>query len=108
MRKHIFWIVVLFMGSMLFISPVQAEDYYRFERNLTYDIYFNSAEEHVSVINDVEIKGFEEIAGRTFLVIRAKGFKLSEEEGYILFDSVTAILPERNFRVNKAVKYKYR
>lgn len=73
-----------------------------FDKRQSYNIYFHSFDDSYSaVIEDVQIIRFQEIANKTFLVIKAKGLKLTEEEGFILFDSISAILPERNFRVKE-------
>ena len=86
------------------IQPLLAADYSKsvlpFDKATSYDVYFYSGEENKCVIKDVEIAGFREIGGKSFLVIKAYGFKLKDVEGFILFDSVAAILPNHEFRVN--------
>lgn len=72
-----------------------------FDDKLQYDVYFYSGESSASVLQGVNIRGFQQIGGKEFLVIKSRGLKLSEESGYILFDSIIAILPERNFNVRK-------
>ena len=72
-----------------------------FDDRISYDIYFSSGDVSTNVVNSVEILRFEEVAGKTFLVIRSSGFNLKEEEGFILFDSISAILPDRNIKVEK-------
>lgn len=87
-------------GGASLVAPVEArKDAYGFDDNRSYDIHFNDGKYGSSVIKRVEIKGLHEIAGRTFLIIKSKEFKLQESEGFILFDSITAILPEDNFRL---------
>ena len=75
-----------------------------FDKATSYDVYFNSGDENKCLIKDVEIAGFQDIGGRTFLVIKAYGFRLKEIEGYILLDSIVAILPNHEFRVNSALQ----
>jgi len=60
------------------------------------------------VVRSVEIVRFEEIAGKSFLVVRASGFNLKNEEGYILFDSISAILPGRKIRTDQTKGIKIR
>ena len=74
---------------------------FSFEKNLEYDIYFSSFNGGLAIIENTEILGIKEVGGKRFLVIKSKGFKLEEGEGYVLFDSIAAILPDRNFKVNK-------
>ena len=78
-----------------------------FDDRLTYDIFFSIAEDRQSVVEHVSIEGFTEIAGKKFLVVKSRGLKLSEEEGYILFESIVAILPDRNFKVKKSSSHNY-
>ena len=95
------------IGIILFLSlrTLHAEsEYFEFEDNLSYDIYFYSGENFTSVIERATIEGFQDIGDKQFLVIRSKGFKLNEEVGFILFDSIIAILPDRNFKVRKTDK----
>lgn len=73
-----------------------------FDRQQEYDVYFYSSESSTSVLENVTILGFQNIAGKEFLVISSKGFKLTEESGYIDFASVIAILPDSHFRVRKS------
>ncbi len=79
-----------------------------FDDRLTYDIYFYSGENHTSVLEDIDIEGMREIGGKEFLVLNSKGFKLTEEAGYILFDAVIAILPSRHFKVRKTDSIQFR
>ena len=72
-----------------------------FDSKQEYDIFFYSGEYHTAVLENVNIIGFKTIAGKEFLEVRSKGFKLTEESGYIDFESVIAILPDRHFRVRK-------
>lgn len=72
-----------------------------FEKGTAYNIYFISGESNYVVLEDAEIVRFEEIGGRSFVVVRSAGFSLQDDEGFILFDSVAAILPDKNFRVRQ-------
>lgn len=75
-----------------------------FDRRATYDIYFGNSEDYTTVIRDVEIIRIEEIAGRSFMVIKSHGFRLQDVEGFILLDAVTAILPNSEFNVQTTQK----
>lgn len=97
--RVLFFIIVIMNINQL----VSAEkDYYGFDQKLEYDVYFYSGENNTSVLENITILGFQQIGGKEFLVVKSRGFKLSEESGYILFDTIIAILPERNFKVGKA------
>lgn len=104
MRVNVLRVGMFFMILFLmFVCPrfVRASDL-GFDERVQYDIYFRTSGEEISVINDVEIERMQEIGGRSFLVVKSKGFKLQEAEGFILFDEIIAILPEGNFRINPA------
>jgi len=77
-----------------------------FDDRYTYDVYFNSGEGFTTIAEGVEIDGFKEINGEIFLLIRSKAFKLQPADGFILFSSITAILPTSNFRVKNLNKSK--
>ncbi|OGX21074.1 MAG: hypothetical protein A2Y04_04880 [Omnitrophica WOR_2 bacterium GWC2_45_7] len=81
-----------------------AEKFSLFDRRVTYDIYFGNSEDYTTVIRDVEIMRVEEIAGRSFLVIKSHGFRLQDVDGFILLDAVTAILPNSEFNVQTMQK----
>lgn len=78
-----------------------------FDRDLEYKIYFSGNNEYTNAIENVLILGFEEIAGRLFLVVQSRGFSITREKGYVLFDSVTAIIPDRDLKVNRIQKTTY-
>ena len=80
------------------------EKFSLFDRRVTYDIYFGNSEDYTTVIRDVEIMRVEEIAGRSFLVIKSHGFRLQDVDGFILLDAVTAILPNSEFNVQTMQK----
>ncbi len=94
---------MLLVGLSLLIVPLSwADELTAFDSKQDYDIYFYSSESSTSVLENVNIIGFKKIGGKEFLMIRSKGFKLTEESGYIDFDSVIAILPDSHFRVRKS------
>lgn len=72
-----------------------------FERDTIYDIYFEAGHNDKFIIRGVEIVGFQDIGGKNFLVIKAGGFNLKQDEGFILFDSVSAVLPNWQFKVER-------
>lgn len=79
-----------------------------FEDGQTYDVHFYGGEAYSSVIENVSIEGFQQIAGKEFLVLSSKGFKLSQESGFIAFESIIAILPNRHFKVRKTNSIQFR
>lgn len=86
------------------MSDAQAKKKGIFDDRYSYDIYFSTGYKLTSVLESVDIVGFEEIAGKTFLVVETSNFSLQDSNGYILFDSVTAIVPDRNFKVKNVDK----
>jgi len=76
-----------------------------FNKRTSYDIIIKTGEDYDSSINNVEILRFQEIAGKTFLVVRRHNFTLKDVEGFILFDSIIAILPEHQFGIRRNVHY---
>lgn len=73
-----------------------------------YDLYISSGDSELTIIQDVEIVGYDQIGGIDFLVIRNYGFSLKDQPGYIRVSSVVAILPEHKLRTfpspNKKIK----
>lgn len=100
MRKKIFIGIALIL---LLSSPVFAlkDAQNIFDDRTNYDIYFYSGDGQATVLKRVEIIRFQDIAGRTFLVIHSSGFNLKDQEGFILFEAISAILPSRKFNVEK-------
>lgn len=97
-QKNILSVIVaafLVVGSAV---NLQAADATFFEAKASYDIYLEASDKELNVISDVEILRVQEILGRTFLVIRPADFSLTVKEGFILFDSVRAILPNNNVK----------
>jgi len=90
----------MFNGAL----KVRAEDNFIFKKNLSYNIYFDSSDHTTAVLEHVEIIRFETIGGRIFMVIKTHDFDLRDTEGFILFDSVSAILPDRHFPVRSVSK----
>jgi len=95
-----FWNILLFL-SLFVASPalIAGAQNGIFDGNTTYDVYFSSSDHDVIVAESVKVLRFEEIAGRTFVVIQSSGFNLKDQEGYVLFDAISAILPDKNFRL---------
>lgn len=86
----------------LHVAGAAGSETMAFDSQQEYDIYFYSSESSTSVLENVNILGFKTIGGKEFLVIRSKGFKLTEESGYVDFAAVIAILPDSHFRVRKS------
>ena len=93
-------IFILFSGNA---KAQQQPTYLQFDEKTTYDIYFSHSEE-LTIIKSVRILGFQEIGEKLFLVVQPNGFSLKDYEGFILFDSIQAILPDRNFQVDDSKK----
>ncbi len=66
-----------------------------FNENIYYDIYFAYA-----VVKGIRIQGLKEIQGERFLVVSTTNLKTKDTEGYILFDTIKAILPTGYINVN--------
>jgi hypothetical protein len=97
--------LVLLTGPSVF---AQSQVGKLFDDSISYDVYFLSGDNITNVVRSVEIIRFEEIAGKSFLVVRAAGFNLKNEDGFILFDSISAILPDRKIKVEQTKGIKYR
>lgn len=88
-------VVVLFFSY----SVVAAEAPRLFDKLISYNIYFTGTDGQIAVFESVEIVGFEEITGKTFLVFKASGFNLKPVNGYIFFDKIIAIVPTSHPRL---------
>jgi len=89
-----------FIFLHFFTNFVHGEEDY-FDDKLSYNIYFKSGDDSMAVMERVEIVGFKELAGKVFLVVRSSMFTLQDTDGYILFDAITAILPDKNFNIQR-------
>jgi len=102
-------LIVLFLCFILgnkASAKDETEDELFFDKKINYDIYIESGDRVSTVIENVKIVRFEEIKGREFIVVESSGFRLKDESGYILFDSVLAILPQDHFRVHTSPSQK--
>ena len=97
-RTHILFPIILLVVIAGSAMNVLAADATFFEPKASYDVYLGGSEKELTVIADVEILRVQEILGRTFLVIKPSDFTLNPKEGFILFDSVHAILPNNNVK----------
>lgn len=100
MLIRILCFLFIFCGSQNMVcsagdSPQQSF----FKENISYDIYFTGYDGYNTVVKNVEIIGFDEINGKTFLVVRPSGFKLKEVDGFVLFEAVVAIFPNQEFKI---------
>jgi hypothetical protein len=75
-----------------------------FEKGIVYDIYLQYSDQETSVVEDTEIIRFDEVQGKIFIVVKSHGFKLQDDEGFLLWDAVVAILPDNDFRVQNVNK----
>ena len=109
-KKYFCLWVIINLLFLIFPGHLKAIDSsVGFDQKTGYDIYFYNGYGSSSVIRGIKIMGFQEIGGKTFVIIRPYGFKLDETYGYVLLDSVTAILPNLEFRIetNQNVNIKY-
>jgi len=102
-------LILSLVTTFLFLTSFQpaqsSEEDTIFNKNIYYNIYFKGSDENVSIIESVEILGYQKIMGRVFMIVKAHGsLSLKEEKGYILFEAVTAIIPERNFQIKSKIK----
>lgn len=109
MNKIRFLLVIcsfLLMNSTLFAYE---EGSGILKENKPYDIYVRQTDESVIIVSNVEVVGFVSIGEKKFLAIRSYGFNIKDDIGYILFDSVIAIFPDKNLKFNdiNKVKIKY-
>lgn len=95
-----FVLIIIFSVKSAYSEPLPM-DKSMFDPNIGYKIFFNGYDGQVNLIENVEIVGFTQIGGKDFLMIKSAGFSLSNEKGYILFDAITAIIPDRNIKVNR-------
>ena len=100
--KRIGCLILLLIGFLLTtLHAASVGEYdFPFDKNYDYDIFINSGQNSLTVIENVQILTFQDIAGRKFLVVQSREFKLQDTKGLIAFDSVTAILPHRSFRMH--------
>jgi hypothetical protein len=109
MKKSLIQYLLIALVFFLPVLSVEAGlNQFGFDDTLHYDIYYASPYSDTSIVRDVTIKDVKEIGGKAFLVVRAYGFKLNEEDGFILLDSVIAILPQGNFTVRDVPSTKIR
>lgn len=100
------WNHILIIGLIINSICLPMADASEFpDSKIRYDIYFSGAEGTLNILRDVQILKITIVEGIKFLVVKDTGqsFKLMEaKDGYIRLDTVSAILPERGFRVDNA------
>ena len=75
-------------------------------KSISYDIYFGDDDGVVNVVTDVNLVRIVDLNGAAFLVIEADEFKLKQREGFVRFDAIIAILPNKHVVVKKRNKIK--
>ena len=75
-----------------------------FDDKIGYDIYYYSGGDNVSLIKNVEILRVQSVHNIDFLVVQGAGFKVENEEGFILLNTVRAILPHSFYRVTRPIE----
>ncbi len=100
MKKYILTIACLFLLFSYSWAKAQGNyDMSDFSDKGGYDIYFYNGYGNSSVIKKLKILGIKQIGDKTFVAVRAYDFKLNDTQGYIALDSITAILPNMEIRV---------
>ena len=85
----LFTVAVFVMDISVASSPASAESAaFAFDENNRYDIYFRDG-----ITKGIRIMGTAKIHDELFLVIAISTLKNKDTQGYILFSSVTAVLP---------------
>lgn len=98
-KSKILWLIASMFLLFSSLSVESAETPRPFEKLIGYNIYFSGTDDQIVVFEAVEIVGFEEIVGKTFLVFKAVGFNFKPSNGYILLDKVVAIVPASHPRL---------
>lgn len=108
MLRSINKLILLFVFILLCFSSTAYAGIAGIDEKRAYDVYFYSGD-NTSFVKNVRILGIQDVAGKKFIVIRPYGFKLSDTEGLISLDSVAAILPNQDFRVeqNQNINVRY-
>lgn len=87
-------ILVSAFCALIFIGNIVCAEDEGFNKNNNYDIYYVIGDSKLQRIKDVKIEEFVTVEGSTFLVIKGSGFGGGfKKEGYILFETIKAILP---------------
>lgn len=68
-----------------------AEEEIVFDKNVSYDVYYEVSEYEIDVLKDVKIVGIKTIGGVSFLTVAILGPTL--KEGYILLSKIKAVMP---------------
>ena len=99
------YLMIALIVVLFFLTKSAAGAAYNyFNDRLSYDVYFYNGDTNVSVIKDVNIVRIDDVAGKTFLVIKAAEFSLKDAEGFISYDDVIAVLPNQNYKIQTQQK----
>lgn len=107
MKRIAIWCVAL---SLMMTVPALAARVKgtAFEDDESYDLYLEMSEGDTYLIKRVNIVSLVTLNGEDFLVIRnATGLQASQEDGYIRFAAVHAVLPSNVFIVAPNVAHRY-
>ena len=103
MRLKFFWVIIFV--SVLAISPklyaAVNDRLGMIDKNDTYDIYYGGTADGTSFIaKRVKVMRIEQINGVDFLVfINDSGFNAKMKEGFTLFETIKAIVPNSTFTI---------
>jgi hypothetical protein len=101
MKKILSMLTISFL--ILTLSPnIFAQE--NFEKDIVYDIYYEVSTYEVDIIKGVKVIGITEIGEKKFLEIYPSGLGGKEKKGYILLDTVKAILPSNYIGVDRSFR----
>ena len=99
----VFFVGIVFaVGATLVLAQGRKSvDTGLFKADIYYDVYYAVSDVQVDAIKRVSIMDTKNIGGKPFLVIR--GTRMTRnQDGYILFDAITAILPSDMTKPSRA------
>ncbi len=101
-------LVYLFLvsGVVLFLFAASlglAEDEISFNKDTSYDIYYEVSEFEVDNVDNVKISGVTPVGDSSFLVITGSDFGSKDKQGYILLNRIRAMLPHGLIRPKRTL-----
>ncbi|MFA5259769.1 MAG: hypothetical protein WC450_00915 [Candidatus Omnitrophota bacterium] len=67
------------------------------DSNTYYDIYLGGTADSATILKSVQIVDVRQYEGLTFLVVRPDSLSISQSEGLVLLENISAILPTLKF-----------
>ena len=87
-------LLALFLATNAFAQEL-------FEKDSNYDIYYEASAYEGGFVRNVRIIGIIDGGEKKFLEITGSGFGGKEKKGFILFDSIKAMLPSGYIKVHR-------